>query len=352
MSGKYMFTCMKVSFFLICMLFFHVAFGQYDLSAIDKRLEAAKKELGGKYAMMVYKDGKIIYQKAIGEEFTVKTQVPIGMSSQWITTAAVMTFVDEGRLALDDKVSQYLPLLTKYSKGYITIKDCLANLTGIEGSVPKSLKELTNRKRYETLDAEVTEFISSREILSNPGLEFRYNTIGTNMAARVLEIITRRGFEQIVAERITRPMQMRSTNYSNFNAVNPAGGAQSSAQDYITFLGMLLNQGMYNGKRILSENAIAAMETTWTTSQMIRSAPSSLQGLQYGLGQWILATDMAGKPTVVASPGLFGTWPLIDRCRGYAMVLVTQQEMNESKGKIVDELKAMLDAAIPPVNCK
>lgn len=352
MSGKYIFNCMKVSLFLACMQFFQAAFGQYDLSAIDKRLEAAKKELGGKYAFMVYKDGKVIYQKAFGEEFTVKTQVPIGMSSQWITAAAVMSFVDEGKLALDDKVSKYIPLLTKYSKGYITIKDCLANLTGLEGSIPKSLKELQNRKRYENLDAEITDFISSREILSNPGLEFRYNTIGLNMASRVLEIITRRGFEQIVAERITRPMQMRSTTYSNFNAVNPAGGAQSSAQDYITFLGMILNQGMYNGKRILSEKAIADMETAWTTSQMMRSTPRSLQGLQYGFGQWILATDAAGKSTVIASPGLFGTWPLIDRCRGYAMVLVTQQEMDESKGKIVDELKAMIDAVIPATHCQ
>ncbi len=343
---------MKVSFFFLCMLFFQSVQAQYDFSAIDRKLEASKKELGGKLVFLLYKDGKVMHQKVIGEDFSAKAQLPIGMSSQWLTAALVMAYVDEGKISLDDKVSKYIPLLNKYSKGYITIKDCLAHLTGMEAQPVKSLKELSNRKKFENLDAEITDFISTREIISNPGLQFRYNAMGPNIAARVLEIISKRGFEQIIAEKITRPMQMRSTNFSNFDAVNPAGGAQSSGLDYINFLGMLLNKGMYNGKRILSEQAIEQMETARTTSDMIKYAPKSMQGAQFGLGNWILETDVNGKATVVSSPGLFGTWPLIDRCRGYAMVLMTESSVDEDKSKIANEIKAMLDDMIPASACK
>lgn len=62
-----------------------------------------------------------------------------------------MTFVDQGKLSLDDKVSRYIPVLTKYSKGYITIRDCLAHLTGIESEPIRSLKEQLNRKNIPIL---------------------------------------------------------------------------------------------------------------------------------------------------------------------------------------------------------
>ena len=344
-------NCMKVSLSLIFLLFFQFGFSQYDFSAVDQRLEAEKKQLEGHVVALIYKDGKLIYQKAIGTDFTVKSQAPIASASQWLTAALVMTFVDQGKLSLDDKVSKYIPLLTKYSKGYITIRDCLAHLTGIAPDPVRSLKEQLNRKKYTNLDEEITDIISTREIVSNPGLQFRYDNTGLNIAARVLEIITRRGFEQIMAERITRPLQMRNTNFSNFNAVNPSGGAQSSAGDYITFLSMLLNKGMHNGKRILSEKAIEQMETVVTSSDMIKYAPKATEGFQYGLGQWIMSTDENGKGTAFTCPGLFGTWPMIDRCRNYACIFFTEGKLSDERRALFLQLKALIDDQIPAV-CK
>ena len=351
MSAKININCLKVSLVFIFMLFFQSAFTQYDFSALDSRLESSKKELGGYVVALIYKDGKIIYQKAIGTDFTAKVQAPIASSSQLLTAALVMTFVDEGKLSLDDKVSKYIPVFTKYSKGYITIRDCLAHLTGIESEPIRSLKELLNRKKYSNLEEEINDFASSREIVSNPSLEFRHSTIGINIAARILEIITRRGFEQIMAERITRPMQMRNTNFSSFNAVNPSGGAQSSANDYLTFLAMLLNKGVHNGKRILSEKAVELMETPFTTSEMIKYTPKATQGYQYGLGQWIMSTDENGKATSTVSPGLFGTWPMIDRCKGYACIFFTKGTLGEEKKELYLNLKGIIDDAIPST-CK
>ena len=91
MSVKPYLFCMKVSLFLICMLFFQLSRAQYNFGEVDQKLEAAKKELGGNALALVYKDGKIIYQKAMGE-FTGKTQAPIASCHKGLTAALVKSF--------------------------------------------------------------------------------------------------------------------------------------------------------------------------------------------------------------------------------------------------------------------
>ncbi|MDB5210858.1 MAG: beta-lactamase family protein [Sediminibacterium sp.] len=354
MSLKNCSICLKVSAVFIFLLFFQFADAQRKQVQVvskfpeaDAKLEAAAKELGGEVVAVVYKDGAIIWQKAIGTDFTAKSQAPIMNASQWLTAALVMSYVEQGKLSLSDKVSKYIPLFTKYSKGYITIKDCLAHLTGIEADPG----HYSNGKKFASLEEEVDNFITKKEIESNPGLEFRYSNVGLNIAGRVLEIVAKRGFEQLMQERITRPLMMRNTSFSSFYSVNPSAGALSSPNDYINFLSMLLNKGMFNGKRILSEQSITEMLTIRTTPPMMKYVPKGMEGYSYGLGQWILEADEKGIGTLIAGPGMTGTWPMIDLCRGYALLIFTKGDLNEEKKNIYMDVKASIDALIPP-NCK
>ncbi|MEY4382343.1 MAG: hypothetical protein RJA92_1723 [Bacteroidota bacterium] len=345
MSENYNSTCLKVSYIIAFMLFFQVSKAQLNFTELGAKLEASKAELGGKAVLLVYKDGKIVFEKSVGE-FTPKTQAPIAASTQWLTAALVMSYVDEGKLSLDDKVSKFLPVFSKYSKGYITIRDCITHLTGVEGPSIGSLKDMSNSKKFSSLDELVNDIASSKEILSNPGLVFRFNNIGFTIAARVLEVLNRRGFEQMMAERITRPLLMRSTNFFSYTVINPAGGAQSSAYDYMNFLSMLLNGGVFNGKRILSEAAIETMSKASSTQGMVKETPAILEGKNYAVGQWILGTDENGKTTTVACPGLFGTWPLIDYCRKYAFLIFTPGEAAAEKKELMNSFKAIIDNQI------
>ena len=345
MSAKTTSTCLKVSYIIAFMLFFQVSKAQLNFTELGAKLEASKAELGGKAVLLVYKDGKIVFEKSVGE-FTPKTQAPIAASTQWLTAALVMSYVDEGKLSLDDKVSKFLPVFSKYSKGYITIRDCITHLTGVEGPSIGSLKDMSNSKKFSSLDELVNDIASSKEILSNPGLVFRFNNIGFTIAARVLEVLNRRGFEQMMAERITRPLLMRSTNFFSYTVINPAGGAQSSAYDYMNFLSMLLNGGVFNGKRILSEAAIETMSKASSTQGMVKETPAILEGKNYAVGQWILGTDENGKTTTVACPGLFGTWPLIDYCRKYAFLIFTPGEAAAEKKELMNSFKAIIDNQI------
>ncbi len=109
MSFKTIKFCTKVSILFSFMLLFQVGYTQYDFTELSQKLEVNKKVLGNDAVALIYKDGKIIYQKEIGE-FNVKTQAPIASCSKWLTAALVMSFVEQGKISLDDKVSQYLPI--------------------------------------------------------------------------------------------------------------------------------------------------------------------------------------------------------------------------------------------------
>jgi CubicO group peptidase (beta-lactamase class C family) len=236
--------CLKFSTLLGFMLICLAGQAQYNFGEVDNFLSATQKALGNDVAALIYKDGKIIYQKELGT-FTIKTKAPIASCSKWLTAALVMTFVDEGKLSLDDKVSTYLPIFETYGKTYITIRNCLSHTTGIADN-NRTILKLLERKKFESLEEEVNTF-PKKEIADNPGNSFFYGNMGLNIAARVLEAITKKRFEILMKQRIFTPLEMKGSSFASDHAPNPSGGAESTAADYMNFLSMLLNKGMFNG---------------------------------------------------------------------------------------------------------
>jgi CubicO group peptidase (beta-lactamase class C family) len=336
----------KISLIAILLLFNLATFAQFDTTALAAQLNKSREKLGKEVAFILYKDGKVLYKKEIGG-MTVKTPVPIGASSQWLTTALVMTFVQEGKLSLDDKVSTYLPIFSKYYKGFITIRHCLTNATGIKSE--EGIAKILQKNNFSTLEAEVNEFAGKRDIMTNAGTEFRYSNVGFNIAGRVLEVITKRAFDRLMQERIIRPLAMKNTTFTNENyndAINPGTGAKSSAADFTNFLAMLLNKGQFNNKPVLTESSIAELQKMTAEANQIKYAPKPAEGAAYGLGQWILETTPEGKPEVIGVPSLNGSWPMIDLCRNYAFVLLTGNFSGEQKKDYYMSLKAIIDENI------
>jgi CubicO group peptidase (beta-lactamase class C family) len=329
-------VCSIISFVL---LFLQSVSAQYNLSTLDDYLQKNQKLYGNKFAVLVYKDGKMVYQKVNGE-FNVKTQAPVTSASNWLTAALVMTFVDQGKLSLDDPVSKYLPVFDKYMKSYVTIRHCLSQTTGIE-----KLGRALPRNKFLTLEEEVNA-IAAKEISNNPGQEFFYGNIGLNIAGRVLEVISKKSFDRLIQDKLLRPLKMRATNFvdEDGRAVNPSAGARSTAGDYMNFLSMLLNKGTFEGKKVLSEEAISEMQKAQLSGLPIKYIPKTTEGFQYGLGQWIVQTD--GK-TTVTSPSLSGTWPFIDLCRNYACIIFVESPLKEDKKQYYQQVKDIIDDQIP-----
>ena len=342
MSYKSRTLCLKSSVLSVLLLICLQGFNQFNFSEVDQALIKNQKALGNNVVALIWKDS-LLYKKEFGEYFTAKSAAPILSSSNWIAVATIMTFVDQGKLNLDDPVTKYIPAFGKYAKAYLTIRHCLSQTTGVENDQGKLLRILS-KKKFNTLEEEVNA-LAAKEISNNPGQEFHYGAIGINIAARVVEIIGKKGFDRLASERIIRPLKMRGTNFTDENglAVNPSLGARSTANDYLNFLIMLLNKGVFDGKKILSEQSIDEMQKMQFPSLPVKYKPAQMNGFSYGMGEW--AQDDAGG-TVFTAPSLTGIWPLIDRTRGYAVVLFTSTILPEEKKEIFWSVKESIDGII------
>ena len=312
---------------------------QYDFSGLTSTLETNQKSLGKDLVMMVWKDDTLVYKKELGD-FKTKTVAPLGDASKWLTAALVMQFVDEGKIDLDDKVARWIPEFERYGKNYITIRHCLANLTGIRDDGSAS-KKAFQRKKFSSLEEEVNSF-AARDIRVNAGQDFWYGDIGANIAARVLEIISRKKFDILIKQKLFTPLTMRRTTFSTLDAsaIDPSSGAQTTAEEFMKFMSMLLNKGMANGRQILSEASVEELKKIHTSPKDIRSAPKSATGLNYALGSWVLDEE-EGKTITLAIPGI--TWPMINFCKGYASIVFVKSQSGEEKSDIHYELKRLME---------
>jgi CubicO group peptidase (beta-lactamase class C family) len=320
---------------------------QLDTSALSASINQSRTKLGKNTVVLLYKDGKIVYKKEAGE-FNAKTQQPIGTTSQWLTAALVMSFVQEGKLSLDDKVSTYLPIFQKYYKGFITIRHCLTHYTGIQSD--EGVSKLFSKSKFKSLEEEVNGYASKKNIGTNAGTEFRYSNMGFNIVGHVLEVISKKGFDRLMRDKILQPSGMKNTTFSNENyndAISPSTGARSTATDLINFMTMLLNKGTFNNKQVLTENSVAMLHSLQVSPDKMKYVPPTLQGLDYGLGEWILEADAQGKPVAVGVPSLQGTWPMVDLCRRYAFVVFAKETSGEQRRDLYMNLKATIDDGMP-----
>ena len=338
-------TCLKSSLALLIMLFFQPLFSQYNFIELDKKLEEKQKILGKDFVVLLWKkDDTLVYKKEVGD-YKSKTIAPIASCSKWLTAALIMQFVDEGKISLDDKIITWLPEFEKYRKSYITIRHCLAHLTGIEDE-DRLLKKLFQRKKFTSLEDEANSF-AAKEIRANAGTDFWYGNIGLNIVARVLEVVSKRRFDQLIRQKLFVPLGMRNTTFTTLDGSipNPSGGARSTADDYMRFLVMLMNKGTYKGKQILSEESVNEMMKIQTQPEMIRYAPKSAEGFNYALGSWVIEEEN-GTGKVLSSPGLFGTWPMVDFCRGYSYILFVKKLLGEERADVHLEIKKVIDEKI------
>src|ERR1700753_1612924 len=161
MSYKMKLTCRRFSLFALPLLICLHSLAQSNFDAVDQLLKQNQKAIGN-YVMLVVKDGKVLYQKNSSQDFTAKNPAPLFGAGNWMTAALVITFVDEGKLSLDDKVTQYVPLFGKYMKGYVTIRNCLTNTTGIKTET--SVTSVLAKQKFETLEDLVNTYANKHDI--------------------------------------------------------------------------------------------------------------------------------------------------------------------------------------------
>lgn len=332
-----------------------IPLSQSDLTAA---LQAIVRDDGAPgVAALVYRNGRLVHQEVAGE-IDINEPFPVASASKWVAAALVMTFVDEGRLSLDEPIG--LRMATgRPSAGQITLRQVLSFTTG-QGSI-ESFADLGQPPDISL--AESAARILDRPLEDPPGTVFKYGSGAMQIAGALVEQITGQHWEEIFQERIAGPLGMTRSwwthplhpNIDPGVVTNPniQGGLVTTAADYGRFLTMLANSGIYGGSRILSERAVEQMETLQTADVELTYCPPAcpgwspfegepLPGLSpsvprghdmptrehllaadgYALGNWCERADHSGRCLLVSSPGALGTWPWIDLQSGMYGIFV------------------------------
>src|SRR6185437_6226120 len=275
-------------------------------------LTANTPKMGGRAVLIVEKGGQVVYSRAVndrnggqramdhwmarregdaseGGDYTLTTRQPMASCSKWLSASLVMTFVDEGKLNLDDTVGKWLPVMTAHGKGAITVRQCLSHLTGIKE--PPLRESISEMRAVRSMD-EAVAMIAKMPMEGEPGTVFHYSNAGLQIAGAIVEKIGGKTFGALFTERIALPLGMTQTDFGKGPVALPSGGAISTPEDYMRFLEMIIGRGLYHGVRVLSEQSIADMQVERLGPE-VRIAYTPVQSaalghVGYGYGEWIL----------------------------------------------------------------
>jgi CubicO group peptidase (beta-lactamase class C family) len=300
-----------------------------NFSEFDRYLSNEVKEgrLVGVHGM-VFQDGKLVYDQTHGlrdreskDPLRGDELYFIQSMTKPIVSVALMTLYDEGKFQLDDPVSKFLPeyanlqVVNDPTKGSssgthpaptaITIRQVLSHTAGMSHGIASIAydKELWNgiilNGKIKTL-AQRTEALAKMPLIFDPGIKWNYS-FSPDVVGRLVEVLSGKSLDQFLQERIFGPLEMNNSGYNLSEAQKqriktvyafkadstltrtmgqPTASGNTlfagvnalftSTADYIRFGEMLLNQGQWNGKRILKPETVALMTQDQTAGIKFR----------------------------------------------------------------------------------
>jgi CubicO group peptidase (beta-lactamase class C family) len=313
----------------------------YDFANVARYMDAGYQSLGLPGAsLLVAKDGAIVYEAHFGT-FNAATVTPIASSSKWLSAAVIMTLVDEGRIGLDDPVSQYFPQFVAEKAG-MTIRQMFSHTSGIVDA-----QGAAQTWPYDITMAQYADRAARAEgnMAGAPGTGIRYASTSMQIVGAIAEQVTGKSWNQLFKERIGDPCDMPDTTFIRTPGTgsgrtmpelikptaNPmlAAGAQSSLRDYAHFLEMLSNGGVYKGRRVISQESVREMQKDQAVGLPLLRASNDRMGRNstYGLGEWVDEKSPDGRTVQVSSPGAWGFRPWINLDRRVYAVFMMQREV-------------------------
>lgn len=343
----------------------------YDLSAVDAHIQSALGRYGNGCCFLAIKDGRTLLRKAYGT-FTLGKVVPIASASKMVSGAAIMALVDAGKLSLDDAAGTFFANYTG-TKANMTVRQMFSHTSGFPFYTPDDFdpphyvpeQDKTLPSMQACVDIMATVPLAAG--CDPPGSGFFYTGMGMQTAGRMAEIREGKSWSELFADRIGTPLGMASADYFAFGETgnpNVAGSVQCNVDDLGKLAWMVANRGVYNGVRVLSEEAVETMLTDQTGNAPVVSSPgpgmeeySGYGQFRYGVGCWLERFDPAtGKAWEISSPGAFGCAPFVDLKRNLAgvfmpltlkqKVLPSGETVNEGHA-VYFESKQLLQGIIP-----
>ncbi|MEB3097879.1 serine hydrolase [Achromobacter sp. D10] len=276
-------------------------------------------------AVAVVIDGKTVLTQGYGTREVGKqapvdahTVFQIASISKSLSATVAAIEVSQGKVAWDDPVSRYLPdfkLGNAYVSEHATIGDYFAHRSGLPGTAGDDLEDLgfsrnevLARLRLLPLDAFRTSY--------------HYANFSTTIGAEAVAKAAGRPWEALADEQLFKPLGMKSTSYRyrDFEAHTnravlhayqngrfvpagqrdadqqaPAGGVSSTVVDLAEWLKLLLADGQYQGKAMISPAALLPALSPQAFSARAHDLDSRSGFYGYGFN---VNTELGGRPSM------------------------------------------------------
>jgi CubicO group peptidase (beta-lactamase class C family) len=170
-------------------------------------------------AAAVSLNGERVFEKAFGladMEFNVpntpQTLFESGSVAKQFTAAAIVLLQQDGKLSIDDPVRKYIPELPDYGSP-LTIRHLLNHTSGIRdwGTV-MSLTGAGRGERVISQDLALDVITHQRALDFTPGSEYSYSNSGYNLAAIIVERVSKQKFSAFLEERLFKPIGMKNSS--------------------------------------------------------------------------------------------------------------------------------------------
>ncbi len=339
--------------------------------------------------MLLARHGKIVHLSAVGYQ-DLESRKPMRTDSIFqimsmtkpFTGVGIMMMLEEGRLSLNDPVEKYIPafkgqqVAEKPAEGsarvaprkparLITIRDLMTHTSGMSG--PHGALADLYQKMDHTL-AEAVDAFAKEPLEFEPGSKWMYSNTGLATLGRIIEVTSGQKYDEFIASRLLKPLGMKDTfffppaektariahvyNVSGGKLVlsgpktlggdstkfrpgaiytAPEFGLFSTATDLAAFYQMMLNHGVYQGRRYLSKVSVDMMTQVHTGDLKAGHMPGTAFGLT-----WEVVRDPIGLATLLSKGtfghgGAFGTHGWIDRDKDLVGVYMVQRANDSAK---------------------
>lgn len=307
-------------------------------------------------------DGKIVtrtatglalkYADGAGTELPPDQQIPMRTDtifdmasvSKLFTSIVVLQLVEKGKIDLDAPIATYVPEFAENGKAAITVRQALTHTTGLPSWLPLWSAQPDPASRL--------HMALTAKLLNPPGSTYLYSDLNLISLGEVAHRVTGKTLDKLVADGITKPLQMRDTGYNpdpkkkpriaatEYQTAPPRGmvwgevhdenawslggvaghaGVFSTADDLAVLAQTFLNGGSYRGARILKESSVTAMITNFN-----QGFPGNDHGLGFELNQRWYMGGLSG-PRAAGHTEYTGTSIVIDfDSRSFAILLTNR----------------------------
>ena len=196
--------------------------------------------------------------------------------------------LDEGKIvSLDQKVGEYLPAFSSGSKKDLTIRNVLTMSSGLNWQETYTTPFSPTAEAYYGDD--IASLINDLDVVEQPGKEFKYLSGNTQVLAMVVEAATGQRISNYASEKVWKKIGAKHDALWNLDREDGLEKAyccfNTNVQDFARFGQLVLNKGMWNGQRIVSEEYIT--EATSPKIYLVDSESGDVVDF-YGFQWWIV----------------------------------------------------------------